>query len=403
MGEGDENPFVLGRRQHVAHVEHFLEVIGVHRGVAGHDAVEIFHLLIGEEQRGHPGAAVDHRLDARRLDIGFKTIGQAFGPRGDDVVGFRMGLQVAQGVEPHVHRDRIARQRAGLVDRAVRREHRHDFSRAAESAHRHAAADDFADGGQIRFDAEKFLGSAVGDAEAGDDFVEDEQRAFFAGDFPQAFQKARVRRHDAHVPGHRFDDDAGDFAFIFGEQRLHRFEVVVGGDEGVLRGALRHAGARRFAEGQSARPGFHEQGIGVAMVAAFEFDELFPAGVAAGQADRRHRRFCAGVDHPKLIGTRKSVDEGFGHFHFDFRRQAKGRALGQRLVHILVVNIRRVAENQRPPRADVIGVGILVRVRDLGALAVVREHRRDADVFKGAHRRVDPAGNDLFRARVQLF
>ena len=47
------------------------------------------------------------------------------------------------------HRDRVTRERAGLVCIPVRREPGHDLARAAESADGHAAADDLAEGRQV--------------------------------------------------------------------------------------------------------------------------------------------------------------------------------------------------------------------------------------------------------------
>ena len=55
--------------------------------------------------------------------------------------------------EPGGHRDRIAAQRAGLVDRAARRDLLHQVAASAVGADRHAAADDLAERRQVRRDA----------------------------------------------------------------------------------------------------------------------------------------------------------------------------------------------------------------------------------------------------------
>ena len=52
--------------------------------------------------------------------------------------------------------------------------------------------------------------AAVAEAEAGDHLVEDEERAVLPRELAQALQEAGRRRHDAHVPGDRLDDDGGD-------------------------------------------------------------------------------------------------------------------------------------------------------------------------------------------------
>ena len=51
--------------------------------------------------------------------------------------------------EPGGHRERVARERAGLVDGAERREPLHQVAAAAERRRGHAAADDLAEHGQV--------------------------------------------------------------------------------------------------------------------------------------------------------------------------------------------------------------------------------------------------------------
>ena len=75
------------------------------------------------------------------------------------------------------HGERIAAECSGLVDRAERREVVHDVGSSAEGSAGQAAADDLAQRGQVGRDAVDLLRAAEGDAEAGHDFVEDEQRA----------------------------------------------------------------------------------------------------------------------------------------------------------------------------------------------------------------------------------
>ena len=65
----------------------------------------------------------------------------------------------------------------GLVNWPERRELIHDFRTTAEGADRQAAADDFAERGQVGLNPVDFLGAAARDAKAGHDFVEDEKRA----------------------------------------------------------------------------------------------------------------------------------------------------------------------------------------------------------------------------------
>ena len=78
---------------------------------------------------------------------------------------------------PGGHRQRVARQRARLVDRPGRRDLLHQVAPAAVGADRQAAADDLAERRQVGRDAEPLLRAAARHAEAGHHLVEDQQRA----------------------------------------------------------------------------------------------------------------------------------------------------------------------------------------------------------------------------------
>ena len=62
----------------------------------------------------------------------------------------------------------------------------------------------------------------------------------------------------------------------------------------------------------------------------------------------------------------------------------------------------RVAEDQGPPRADVVDEAVAVDVDQLRALAAVDEERVAPDRAHRAHRRVDAAGQARQRAPVEL-
>ena len=105
-----------------------------------------------------------------------QAVDQALGAGGEP----RMKARFADGLEGGQaggDRDRIAGQRAGLIDRADRSELVHDLGAAAEGADRHAAADHLAERGEVGADAEQLLRAAEVDAEAGHHFVENQQRA----------------------------------------------------------------------------------------------------------------------------------------------------------------------------------------------------------------------------------
>jgi len=80
--------------------------------------------------------------------------------------------QVFEGGHAAGERERVARQGAGLVDRAVGGEEVHDFGRSAESADGESATDNFAVGREVGGDAVVLGGSTRFDAEAGNDLIE---------------------------------------------------------------------------------------------------------------------------------------------------------------------------------------------------------------------------------------
>ena len=108
------------------------------------------------------------------------------------VVDLRMRLQVAQHRESGAHRQRIAGERARLVDRAGRRDLAHDVRAAAVGADRQPAADHLAERGQVGPDAVALLRAAEGDAEAGHHLVEDQQRAVPRRDLAQRLRDTRA-------------------------------------------------------------------------------------------------------------------------------------------------------------------------------------------------------------------
>src|SRR5215218_5651393 len=104
----------------------------------------------------------------------------------------------------------VSRQRARLVNRPLGRELVHDLGAPAEGRERQPSSGDLSEHGQIGPDPVALLGSAARDAESRDHLVEDEQGAGCVAEIPQRFQEPRRRRDDAHVPGHRLDDDPGE-------------------------------------------------------------------------------------------------------------------------------------------------------------------------------------------------
>ena len=135
-----------------------------------------------------------------------------------------------------------------------------------------------------------------------------------------------------------------------------------------------------------------QQRVDVAVVAAGELDHLGPAGEAAGQPDRAHRRLGAAADQAHLLDRRDPGDDLLGQQHLALGRGAeRGPVVHRVLDRVEHVGVR-VAEDHRPPRADQVDVLAAVGVPEVGAVAADHEPRRAADRPEGPHRRVDPAG-----------
>ena len=161
-----------------------------------------------------------------------------------------------------------------------------------------------------------------------------------------------------------------------------------------------HARRIWLAEGQRAGTGFHQQTVGMAVIAAFELNDLIAAGEAAGQANRAHGRFGAGVHHPHHIHGRDQLGHQLRHFHFHFGRRAKAQAAGRRFDHRIADSRVVVAQHHRTPGADIIDIGLPVHVIKIGAIRAFDKQRRAADAGEGAHRRVNAAGDQFARSMV---
>jgi hypothetical protein len=97
---------------------------------------------------------------------------------------------------------------------------RHDVGpMPGDRRQRKAAADDLAERADVGRDAVALLRAAIGEAEAGDDLVEDQQMPCGRKARAEGLEKARRRRDD---PLQRLDDDARRSRRMFRKQRARR-------------------------------------------------------------------------------------------------------------------------------------------------------------------------------------
>ena len=300
-------------------------------------------------------------------------------------------------------RERVARQRARLVDGSARSELLHDLGAPAEGGERQAAADDLAEHRQVRQHAEALLRTAARHPEARDHLVEDEQRAGRIAKLPQRLEKAGVRRDDAHVPGDRLDDDGRQALAVPHHGVRRSVDVVVraydrvGGDRG--RNTGRGRDGKRCEPGARAR----EQRIDVTVVAARELEDAITLREAAREPQRAHRGLRAGRDEPNPLDRRHCVDDLLRELDLGLGRRAERRAALRSGTDRLDGLGIGMAEDERPPREHPVEVPAAVGVDEIRTLAAGGEERLlETDGAHRPHRRVDSAGDELERAAIEI-
>ena len=136
---------------------------------------------------------------------------------------------------------------------------------------------------------------------------------------------------------------------------------------------------------ERAAAGLHEQRIDMAVVAALEFHDLVAPGKSAREPDRGHRRLGAAVDHADFFNRRHPRADQLGHLDLARIRDAEADAVfcggGNRIEH----DLRRMAENRRPPCADVVDEFVAIDIPDVRAVGALDEERLAADAAKRAH------------------
>src|SRR5437588_4362110 len=135
-------------------------------------------------------------------------------------------LQFAQLRQSCGHRERIARERAGLINRTLGRQLIHDLGASAERAHRQATADDFAERSEVRAHTEQFLSAAARYPETRHYLIEDQKRAFSRAFFAERLEKIVARKIKTGIRRNWFQNHSRNRFCVFAERRSNRFDVV---------------------------------------------------------------------------------------------------------------------------------------------------------------------------------
>ena len=359
--------------------------------------------LGGEEQRHH--RADTGRRDAARRPLGGRAcqpVGQPGGELLEPVVGIRVAEHLERG-DAGGRGQRIAAERAGLKDLAGRQHVVHDLGPAAVGAHRQPAADDLAQRGQVGRDAEaapaprrrpRGSRSSLRRRSAAPRACAVSSRSACRNSAVGTTQPMLPTTGSTITPA-ICGPCSANACFQARRRRCSAARACPGRAGGHAR-RVGHAERGRRAAGR------HQQAVDVAVIVAGELDDHVAAGEAAGQADRAHRGLGAGVDQPDLLDRRHGLDDQLGQFAFGLGRGAEAGAAARAAASSAATTAGwRVAQDHRPPRADVVDVAIAVDVEQIGPLAALEEDRLAADAAEGPGRAVDAAGHELFRGQRQ--
>ena len=367
-------------------------------GVGGHHLAVVLRQLGEQEEAEHAAFAVAAKRHASSLGRARQARDQLLGLAGQRVI--KAGLaDLAQCGQAAGGGNRVARQGASLVDRAQGRHVFHDGALGAKSGQRHAPANDLAHDRDVGRKAGNRFGvhalrAAQGHAKAGHHLVQHQERSVFGAQFAGAAHKGRGGAHKVHIAGNRLNHHASQLFAVQHKGFFKLRQVVEFEHQRVLHHFGRHARAGGVAKGGQARAGFDQERVRVAVVAALKLDELAAPGGATRQADGAHGRFGARADQAHHVHAGHVFQDLFGQFHLALGGRAKRKALGQRFLHRVYHRRVAVAQNHRAPGADVVGIALAVGVPHIGALGAADKARRAAYGLKGAHRRVDAAGNN---------
>ena len=318
-------------------------------------------------------------------------------------VQFRTRRKFAHGSKASRHRDRIARKRARLVNAAERRNLLHHVEAAAISAHRHAAADNLPEGRQIGLDAVQTLRAVDAHAESRHDLVHNQERAMLLGLCGKRLQELGLRGNDAHVAGHRFNDDARNLVADLVEKFFNARHVVVLERKRVLREVGRHSLAAWLARGEHARARLDKQAIAVAMVAAFKLHNLVAPSKTASRTNGAHRCLGPAVHHANHLHTRHEAHHKLREFGFEPARSPETETVLRRLGNRLDNGIVSMAQEHRPPTAYIIDVVVTIHIVDVTALRAGDKRRCGPHVAISTHRAVHTTRHECFGFGKKFF
>ena len=140
----------------------------------------------------------------------------------------------------------------------------------------------------------------------------------------------------------------------------------------------------------------------MAVITTGKLQKITASGKGAGKTNRAHRRFRPRIAHAHHLHRGHAGDDGLRQLRLRDCRRAKTQAILRRLLHRVDNPRMRVADNRRAIRADIINITAAIHIKNKSAFGAGNKTRRAADAVKGAHRRIDTAGNHLLRGQKSL-
>ena len=275
----------------------------------------------------------------------------------------------------------------------------HQVGGGADRGEREAAAHDLAHAGDVRHHAVVLLGAAVGQPEAGDDLVEDQQDAVAPRDLAETLEESGLGR-DQPLEG--LDDHRGQLVGMGGHDAFDRREVIVGRDQHLGFQRVRDAGGVRDGRGEGlgrARGRAHHRVIVGAVVAALELEDLVALPRGAGDAQREEGRLRARRGEAHLLGARHRAADLLGQLDDRLGHHEVGGAALELRAHRGHHRGMGVAQHHRAGGHHVVDVLAPAHVVDLRALAVLDHEAHVVGVAGGPQH---AAGQAPARALEQL-
>ena len=122
------------------------------------------------------------------------------------------------------------------------------------------------------------------------------------------------------------------------------------------------------------------------VVAALKLDELAAAGGAARQANRAHGGLGTGTDQAHHVHGRNQAQNFFGQLNFAFSWRAVRKAFKYSGLYRFYDRRVPVSQNHGAPRANKVGVTLVIGIPEIGALGAFDKTWRATNCLEGPDR-----------------